>query len=219
MFMQNQCFIEVLNFEEFARYVCAFREHPLRVYSHELDGNKVFSTGIVLANTFLFFYTQSTKDGRYLSYVSKAGKEISDVVNSTKAISTYAPIINLESLPSPFKTKTEKLTDEFKPIKVKDLGSLARLIYDPQLFDEPDLTLFSFPFKKKYIIGKITAIEMDEVVYCFNYVELDSESTKPYLKYQGHEGKLPSFSDKFEHGYTYLPIIKLKQTHSIFGLS
>jgi hypothetical protein len=41
---------------------------------------------------------------------------------------------------------------------------------------------------------------------------------KPFVKYQGHEGKEPEFSDSFEHGFSYLSIIKLKNEHPIFGL-
>ena len=55
-------------------------------------------------------------------------------------------------------------------------------------------------------------------VYCFNYVELDYEPNGPFLKYSGHEGKAPEFTNKFQHGFPYLPIIKLKQGHPLFGL-
>jgi hypothetical protein len=60
---------------------------------------------------------------------------------------------------------------------------------------------------------------MDEVYYNFNYVELESEPTKHFVKYQGNQGQDPEFSDNFDHGYSYLPIIKVKSDHSIFGLS
>jgi hypothetical protein len=59
---------------------------------------------------------------------------------------------------------------------------------------------------------------MDDVFYQFNYVELDSEPMKPFVKYQGREGKDPEFSDNFEHGFSYLSIIKIKNEHPIFGL-
>jgi len=216
--MQNQCFLELEDFDNFARYVCALREYPLRVYSHELEGKMVLSSGIVLSNTLVFFYTHCPKSGRYVACTSKGGKEHCEILDSTKTISNYAPVIHLDSLPSPFKIKSH-VEDEFKPIKVKDLGSLARITYDPDLPEEPDVTLFLFPHKKKWILGKITFLEMDEIVYCFNYVELDNEPTKPYLKYQGHEGKEPDFADKFQHGYLYLPIIRLKHSHPIFGLN
>jgi hypothetical protein len=67
-------------------------------------------------------------------------------------------------------------------------------------------------------MGYLTSLEMDDIFYQFNYVELDSEPMKPFLKYQGQEGKDPELSESFEHGYSYLSIIKIKNEHSIFGL-
>ena len=61
---------------------------------------------------------------------------------------------------------------------------------------------------------------MDDVFYQFNYVELDSEPMKPFVKYQGREGKDPEFSDTFEHGFSYLSIIKIqkvKADSTLFG--
>ncbi len=216
--MHNQCFIEVADFKNLARYVCAFRENSLRVYLHDLNGCMVFSAELALANTLLSFYTPTTKKGRYVSYELKGGKEHCDVVNSTKTISHYAPIIHLESLPSKIKIKTENLEDQFTPIKTGSLGSLVRIAFssDP---DVPDLTLFLFEHKKKWIIGQISSIDFDDPVYCFNYVTLDSEPTKPFLRYSSQDGKEPKFTDKFEHGYSYLAVIKLKHSYSIFGLN
>ncbi len=99
-----------------------------------------------------------------------------------------------------------------------DLGSLARLTYDPELPDEPDLTLFMFPQKQKWIAGYITKIDLEDTIYFFNHVKLDDEPSKPFLKYSLQEAKAPVFVDKFQHGYSYLPIIKLKKSHEIFGL-
>jgi len=121
-----------------------------------------------------------------------------------------------------FKNKFEKLPkikipDQFHPIQVKDLGSLARLTYDPEFPDEQNLTLYALPHKSSWVVGYITPLEMDEVLYNFNYVELDSEPIKHFIKYQGNQGRDPEFSDSFDHGYSYLPIIKVKNEHSIFG--
>jgi len=204
--------------KNFARFVCSFRENPLLVYSHDLNGQKVVSSRIVFSNTILSFYTPCIKAGRYVSYNAKSGKEDYDVVNSTKAISKYAPIVQLGKLPSPFDKETTKIKNKFKPIEIENLGSLARLTYDPEMPDEPDLTLFTFPFGTKWIIGYTTTVELEDVIYCFNYVTLEKEPTKPFLKYSGHDGKEPEFTDKFQHGYPYLPVIKLKDNHALFGL-
>ena len=216
--MQSQCLIELSSFNDFARYVCAFREYPQRVYSHEFNGTRVLSSGISLANTFLLFYTPMTKFGRYISYSAIGGKEHCDVVESTKNISTYAPIIHFESDISPLKNEQEKLIDKFHPMRLKDLGSLARLTYDPEMPDMANLALYAVPHNNTWLIGYITSLQMDEVFYQFNYLELDSEPVMPFLKYRGDEGKDPEFTSSFEHGFSYLSVIKIKNEHPIFGL-
>ena len=216
---QNECYVELSSFDDLARYACAFQQYPKRVYSQELDGSRIISSSLTLANTLLIFYTSMPKSGRYVSYQVTAGKEICDIVESTKNISHYAPIIHMKSEISPLSVKSKKITDQFHPIQVKDLGSLARLTYDPEFPDEQNLTLYALPYKKSWIIGHITSLEMDEVYYNFNYVELDSEPTKHFVKYQGNQGLDPEFSDSFDHGYSYLPIIKIKNEHAIFGFS
>ncbi len=216
---QNECFIELSSFDDLARYSCAFREYPLRVYSQEFDGSRVISSSLTLANTLLIFYVPMQKSGRYVSYQVTAGKEVCDVVDSTKDISNYAPIIHMESDISSLSVKSEEFSDQFHPIQVKDLGSLARLTYDPEFPDEQNLTLYAFPHKKSWVIGYVTSLQMDDVYYNFNYVELDSEPTKHFVKYQGNHGQDPEFSDNFDHGYSYLPIIKIKTESPLFGFS
>lgn len=215
--MQSQCFVELSSFNDLARFVCAFREYPRRVYSNELNGTRVLSSSLTLANTLLLFYTPMNKFGRYVSYSATGGKEYCDVVESTKNISTYAPIIHLENEITSLPIEKENPSDKFHPITVKDLGSLARLTYDPELPEETNLSLYAIPHNNSWVIGYLTSLEMDEIFYQFNYVELDSEPMKPFVKYQGHEGKEPEFSESFEHGFSYLSVIKLKEEHPIFG--
>ena len=216
---QNECFIELSSFDDLARYACAFQEYPKRVYSQEFDGSRIISSSQTLANTLMIFYVSMPKFGRYISYQVAAGKEICDIVESTKNISHYAPIVHMESKISPLPVKLEKITDQFHPIQVQDLGSLARLTYDPEFPDEQNLTLYALSHKNFWVVGYITSLEMDEVYYNFNYVKLDSEPTKHFIKYQGNQGQDPEFSDSFDHGYSYFPIIKIKNEHAIFGFS
>lgn len=215
--MQAQTFVELDNFNDLARYVCSFREFPLRVYTHILNEKEVISTGMTLANSLVFFYTDLPKSGRYISYSLSEGKESASIVDNTKNISTYAPIIHLDSKISPLDSKNE-IQDKFHAIKLKDLGSLARLTYDPQVPEDPNLALYLVPTKAKWVLGYITSLEMNDPLYIFNYVELDSMPTKPFLKNPGSEGKEPEFSNTFDHGIPYFPIIKIKENHSIFGL-
>ena len=217
--MPSHYFVETADFESFVRYVCARRENPLRVYSHNLNQKKVFSSRRILSNSLFSIYTVSTKTGRYISYNAKSGKEECRVVSSTKSFSQYAPIINLHSLPSTFVLNPKKIEDKFTPIHVEDLGSLARLTYDPELPDESDLTLFMFPKKNKWVIGYVTSLDLEDALYFFNYVMLDKEPVKPFLQYSTTDNKTPVFTDKFQHGLTYLPIVRLKDCHPIFGLN
>ena len=215
---QHEYFVELYSFNDLARYACALREYPKRVYSQKLNDSRIISCSLTLSNTLLIFYTQMPKSGRYISYQITAGKEICDVVESTKNISNYAPIIHMQSGISSL-TKSKKISDQFHPIQVKDLGSLARLTYDPELPDEQNLTLYAIPYKNSWIVGYLSLLEMDEIYYNFNYVKLDSEPAKPFLKYQGNHGLDPTFSINFEHGYSYLPVIKIKKKYSIFGFT
>lgn len=216
---QNEYYIELSSFDDLARLTCALQEYPKRVYSQELEGTRIISSSLTLANTLLIFYTPMSKSGRYVSYQVDSGKELCDIVESTKTNSNYAPIIHMESKISSLPVESKKISDQFHPIQVKDLGSLARLTYDPEFPEEQNLTLYALPHNKSWVMGYITSLEMDEVYYNFNYVELDSEPTKHFVKYRGNQGQDPEFSDSFDHGYSYLPIVKIKSEHSIFGLT
>jgi hypothetical protein len=107
----------------------------------------VLASRLVLSNSILAFYTDYEK-GRYIKYDPKGGKETARVVNSIDSTSNYAPIIHLESLPFPT-TSPKRITNKFKTSKVLDLGNLARLTYDPELPDDPKVTLLCFPQGKK----------------------------------------------------------------------
>ncbi len=217
--MQCQCFVELEEFCDLARYVCALREYPLRAYSLEFEGTKIISSTLTLANTLIVFYVPMMKTGRYISYNATMGKESSNIVNSTKDISIYAPIINFNSKISSLITKKENIPDTFNPISLNDLGSLARLTYDPENPEEQNLTLYSIPHKGSWFLGYITSLDMDDVYYQFNYVKLDSKPTKPFLRYQRNETDEPDFSDSFKHGFSYFPIVNVKVDYPVFGLN
>jgi len=216
---QNECYVELSSFNDLARYACASQEYPKRVYTQEFNGSRIISSSQTLSNTLLIFYASVPKFGRYVSYQITMGKEVCDIVESTKNISHYAPIVHMESEISPLPIKSKKIIDQFNPIPVQDLGSLARLTYDPEFPDEQNITLYAFPREKYWVLGYVTSLEMDEVYYNFNYVKLDSEPIKHFVKYRGNQGQEPEFSDGFDHGYSYLPIIKIKDEHPIFGFS
>src|SRR4030065_2586337 len=161
--MVDQYFVKTASFLDFARLVCAFREYPLRVYLLKYKGKAIFSSTKILSNSILHFYTDAIKDGRYISYNSQSGKEIADIVNSTTTVSNYAPIVELDTLQFPIK-QTKRIKDKFKTIKIHELGDLARLTYNPEFPEEIEATLYAFPYKKKWVVGYITAIELVDTV-------------------------------------------------------
>lgn len=215
--MVTQYFVEVASFLDFARYVCALREYPHRVYEFSYKKNNIFSSRKLLSKSILHFFIVSAQDGRYISYDPLGGKESATIVNEITKTGHYAPIVQLDSLPFPIKL-TKTIRDKFKPIKIHELGDLARLTYDPEWPENYDFTLVSFPYRKKWVIGYITKVELDDTFFCFNYVELDNEPPSPFLKYSGHKGGKAEFTNKFQHGYPYLPVVKIKSAHPIFGL-
>ncbi len=113
---QNECFVELSSFDDLARYACGLREYPKRVYSKEFNGSRIISSSLTLANTLMIFYAPMPKSGRYVSYQVTAGKEICNLVESTKDISHYAPIIHMKSKISSLSTKSQKISDQFHPI-------------------------------------------------------------------------------------------------------
>ena len=50
--MQCQCFIELEEFNDLARYFYALRDYLLRVYSLEFEGRRIIASTLMLANTF-----------------------------------------------------------------------------------------------------------------------------------------------------------------------
>ncbi|MGD8708370.1 MAG: hypothetical protein PVI88_06765 [Nitrosopumilaceae archaeon] len=212
-----QHFVEVASFLDFARYVCALRENPLRVYQFEYKKKNVFSTRKLLSNSILHFFVSSEKNGRYISYDPLGGKESASIVDEITKTGTYAPIVELDSLPFPIKP-SKTIKDRFKTIKIHELGDLARLTYDPEWPEDYEFTLLAFPHKKKWLIGYITQINLDNTFFCFNFVTLDNEPKGPFLKYTGHKGGKAEFTNQFQHGFPYLPVVKLKSGHPIFGI-
>ena len=209
-------FVKTASFLDFARYVCAFREYPLRVYAHQFNRKMILACRLVLSNSIISFYTDY-QNGRYVEYSPKNGKDKARVVNSIQSNSVYAPIIHLDSLP--FKSlNPKKIQNKLKIFKVLDLGNLARLTYDPEWPDDQKITFLCFEHKKKWMVGYVTTIELDETLNCFYYVELDSKPTKPFIKYSGHRGLPTEFTDKFQHGFPYFPLVELKESHPVFGL-
>jgi hypothetical protein len=59
---------------------------------------------------------------------------------------------------------------------------------------------------------------IQRLLYCVFHKEKNEEPSKPFIKYSGHKGVPAQFTDVFQHGFPYLPVVKLKISHPIFGL-
>ena len=212
-------YIQVSDMLEFSRLVCAFERVPRTSFSFDLEGQHVISVQMdVLKEKPVIYFTPTEKIGHYLSYGFKGGKEDSEIVNTiTNPTYLYSPIVRVKSLPSSLKPETNKeLEVTYEPLELEDLTSLVKLSYG---FEESPFPLFAFSNGTKWMVGVFMNFnESDEVSY-FCHVKLDSEPTKPFLKYSSKDGLEPAFVNTVsEHGYSYLKIIKLKDKHPLVKL-
>ena len=218
---QKECHIELASFADLARMACSYHEHPRRVYSHMLDGVRIASTTLNLANTLAVMYAPMPKDGRYISYSIDAGREscgVTDAVSNTAA--RNAPVIRLKSGITHLEVAdkhADNIPDVFRPVELADMGSLARLTYDPDFPDEPDLTLYAVPVDGSWVLGYLVLYEMDVSYYGFYHVRCDAEPDKPFLRYRHDSAQEPELTDTIEHGSLYMPIVKIKHPNPIFG--
>ncbi len=212
-------YIQVKDITEFSRLTCAFERVPRTSFSLELGGNDIISVQMdVLKERPIIYYTTIKKGGHYLSYGFKGGKEDSDVVNTiTNPMYLYSPIVRIKLLPPSLKPESSKEIEIFyEPLELEDLTSLVKLSYG---FEEAPFPLFAFSNSTNWLLGVFMNFnESDELSY-FCHVRLNSEPTKPFLKYSSKDRMEPSFVDAInEHGYSYLKIIRLKDKHPLVKL-
>lgn len=206
-------YIELESSLEFSRLVCALERAPRVSFLHEHEGKKVLSVQMdLLKEKPIIYFTPIESLGHYLCYGFKAGKEESDIVNSTTDTARlYSPIVKIKSLPASLKSGNGT-GDKYHPIELEDTASLAKLSYG---FEESPFPLFSFPFDGKWLMGVFMNFNEEGSSY-FCHVVLPEEPTKPFLKYATTNGAQPDFVDNpGEHGYSYIKIIKLKDTHPL----
>ena len=123
-------YIEVSSTLEFSRLVCALERAPRVSFLHEHNGQKVLSVQMdILKEKPIVYYTPFEHSGHYICYGLKAGKEESNIVNSTSdASKLYSPIVRIKSLPDALKPGNGT-TDRYQPIELEDLSSLAKLTW------------------------------------------------------------------------------------------
>lgn len=206
-------YIQVASTLEFSRLVCALERAPRVSFLHEHNGTKVLSVQMdLLKEKPIIYYTPLERTGHYLCYGFKGGREEAMVVDTTSdATRLYSPIVKIKSLPDSLRAGNGT-DDKYQPIELEDLASLAKLSYG---FEEAPFPLFLFPFNKKWLVGVFMNFNEEGSSY-FCHVVLDEDPEKPFLKYSTNNGTQPTFvHSPAEHGYSYIKIIKLKDSHPL----
>ena len=207
-------YIQVESSLEFSRLVCALERAPRVTFRHKHDGKDVLSVQMdLLKEKPIIYYAPIENKGHYLCYGFKAGKEESIIVDSTHDnTKLYSPIVKIKSLPENLKGGNGSSGDKYLPIELEDLASLAKLSYG---FEETPFPLFSFPYNGKWLMGVFMNFNEEGASY-FCHVVLNQSPEKPFLKYAMNNGAEPSFVENpRDHGYSYIKIIKLKDTHPL----
>ena len=205
-------YIQVFSTLEFSRLVCALERSPRISFLHEHEGKKILSVQMdVLKEKPIVYYTPFETHGHFLCYDFKEGREQTEIVDSTTDVSRlYSPIVRIKSLPATLKPGNGTL-DRYQPIELEDLSSLAKLTYG---FEENPFPLFLFPHKEKWLIGVFMNFTEEGTSY-FCHVVLDKDPQKPFLKFTNNNNEPTFVKSPSEHGYSYVKIIKLKETHPL----
>jgi hypothetical protein len=206
-------YIQVNSILEFTRLVCALERAPRVSFLHDYNGKKILSVQMdVLKEKPIVYYTYLENNGHYLCYGLNAGKEQSEIVNTTSdASKLYSPIVRIKSLPKTLQPGNGTL-DRYQPIELEDMSSLAKLTWG---FEEIPFPLFLFPYDDKWLIGVFMNFN-DEGTSYFCHVVLDLDPQMPFLKFSTTNGSQPTFVENpSKHGYSYIKIIKLKNTHPL----
>lgn len=205
-------YIQVSSTLEFSRLVCALERAPRISFLHDHEGKKILSVQMdILKEKPIVYFTPLESKGHYLCYALKGGKEQTEIVNSTSDASRlYSPIVRIKSLPDTLKPGNGT-ADRYEPIELEDLASLTKLTYG---FEENPFPLFLFPYNDIWLIGVFMNFTEEGTSY-FCHVVLDNDPQKPFLKFTNNNSE-PSFVKiPSEHGYSYMKIIKLKDTHPL----
>jgi len=205
-------YIQVYSTLEFSRLVCALERAPRISFLHEHEGKKILSVQMdVLKEKPIVYYTPLENQGHYLCYDFKGGNEQTEIVDSTADASRlYSPIVRIKSLPATLRPGNGTL-DRYQPIELEDLASLAKSTYG---FEENPFPLFLFPHNDKWLIGVFMNFTEEGTSY-FCHVVLDEDPQKPFLKFANNNSDPTFVKSPSEHGYSYVKIIKLKDTHPL----
>ncbi|WP_100181670.1 hypothetical protein [Candidatus Nitrosotenuis aquarius] len=207
-------YIQLASQLEFSRLVSALERVPRVSFMHEHDGKKILAIQMdLLKERPIIYYVPLDKNGHYLAYGFKNGKEETSVVDAvSEPTKLYSPIVKIKELPPSLRQHSDEQLEKYELIELEDLASLAKISHG---YEEAPFPLFSFPRGDKWLIGVFMNFNEDGPSY-FCHVTLDSEPTQPFLKYSMFNGNAPVFTDNLnEHGYSYIKIIKLVETHPL----
>jgi hypothetical protein len=199
-------YIQLASQLEFSRLVSALERVPRVSFMHEHDGKKILAIQMdLLKERPIIYYVPLDKNGHYLAYGFKNGKEETSVVDAvSEPTKLYSPIVKIKELPPSLRQHSDEQLEKYELIELEDLASLAK-----------PFPLFAFPRSDKWLIGVFMNFNEDGPSY-FCHVTIDSEPTQPFLKYSMFNGNAPVFTDNLnEHGYSYIKIIKLVDTHPL----
>lgn len=209
-------YVELASQLEFSRLVCALERAPRVSFHHEYNGKKILAIQMdLLKERPIIYYVPIEQKGHYLSYGFKNGKEEATVVDTiSEPTKLYSPIVKIKELPPSLRQNQDDLMEKYELLELEDLASLAKLSYG---YDEAPFPLFAFKHKEKWLLGVFMNFNEEGPSY-FCHVALDSEPNQPFLKSSMYNANAPVFTDNLnEHGYTYIKIIKLNETHPLIG--
>lgn len=207
-------YVQLASQLEFSRLVCALERAPRISFLHEHDGKKILSIQMdLLKERPIIYYVPVEQKGHYISYGFKNGREEANVVEAIgEPTKLYSPIVKIKALPYSLKQNGDGDLDKYELLELEDLASLAKLNY---AYEEAPFPLFAFPHKDKWLVGVFMNFNEEGPSY-FCHAVIDSEPKQPFLKYAMHNGNQPVFTDNLnEHGYSYIKIIKLTESHPL----
>ena len=210
----NPRYIEVDSELEFSRMVCALERVPRIAFMHEHNGSRVLSVQMDLLNERpVIYYVPTGESAHYISYRIRGKNEECEMVNTmSDSARLYSPIVDIKSLPDHLKAGNGT-TEMYSPLELGDFASLAKMTYN--FFDDATVPLFLFPIRKKWAVGMFMSFNEDGPSY-FCHITMDADPRKPFLKYTLTNGEKPELVNApSEHGYSYLKIIRLKETHPL----
>jgi hypothetical protein len=232
--LKSPLYVKLKSLNDFARLVCSLERVPLPVFGYSYNDEEILAVntdGFIGRPIFYYINCVCSDDAQYLCYKISGNSEDVSLVDSIKnASALYAPIIKMTDLPSIF-LKNPKITNSYKYtcIGLKDVSSLSKIAAFRINFDESPMPLLHFPYEKtkksgvakeNFVLGTyFNMSDSDEYNY-FYYVIQDQSIDKNFLKFSAQKANKPVYTDFIdEHGFIYLKIIKLDESHPLVKIT